>query len=111
VPKFKDEGSEGSTRTQRRRLPKAEDMGAREEEDIRVAKYYHSTGNYLGAYMRAKDAIKIDPEDPEAHYALAINAEKLSKKDEARDGYTVYLKLEPDGRDAKAAKQALADLR
>jgi hypothetical protein len=111
VPELKDEGSEGSTRASRRLLPKVEDLTAREEEDIKVAKFYHSTGNYLAAYNRAKDALKIDPKDPEAQLALAINAQKLSKKDEAIAAYTAYLKLSPDGDDVKLAQRALASLK
>ncbi|QHN03306.1 hypothetical protein FTO74_07965 [Granulicella sp. WH15] len=110
LPDLKDEGSEGSTASQRRRMPKVEDMGKREAEDLKVAKFYHSTGNYMAAYLRAKDALKIDPEDPEAQLALAINAQKLAKREDAIAGYTNYLKLAPDGDAAQTAKKALAAL-
>lgn len=111
TPSLKDIGSEGSTPNSRRRMPKVEDLGAREEEDVKVAKYYHSTGNYQAAYNRAKDALKIDPKDSDAQLALAINAEELKKTDEAIAGYTAYLKLAPDGDDAKRAKKSLATLK
>jgi len=111
APSLKDIGSQGSTPASRRRMPKVEDMNAREEEDVKVAKYYHSTGNFQAAYLRAKDALKIDPKDADAQMELAINAEELKKVDEAIAGYTAYLKLDPDGDDAKRARKSLAVLK
>jgi hypothetical protein len=108
---LKDLGSAGTTRSERRRLPKVEDIQGREDEDVRVSQYYHSTGNFLAAYLRAKDAVRIDPTDEDAQYALAINADKLAKRDEAIAGYTAYLKLAPDGKEAKQVQRALASLR
>ena len=108
---LKDLGSEGTTRSERRRLPKVEDLQGREDEDVRVAQYYHSTGNFLAAYLRAKDAVRLDPTDEDAQYALAINADKLAKRDEAIAGYTAYLKLAPEGKEARQVQRALAALR
>ena len=66
--------------------------------------------NYAGALLRAKDAIKLQPDYALAHFTLAQALQKLKKKDEAIAEYQAYLKLEPDGEKAKAAKQALTDL-
>ena len=96
------------TRTQRRHLPKVEDLDHREAEDVEVSRYYFSTGDFRAAYLRAQDAIKIIPDDPEAHFALAQSAEKLKKLDEAVSEYKAYLTLDPDGTKAKAARRALA---
>jgi Tfp pilus assembly protein PilF len=72
--------------------------------------FYMNDENYAGAYLRAKDAVKIQPEYSETHFALAEIAQKMKKKDEAIAEYQTYLKLDPDGEKAKAAKKALADL-
>jgi Tfp pilus assembly protein PilF len=66
--------------------------------------------NYQGAYLRAKDAVKIQPEYSATHFALAQVAEKMKKKDEAIAEYQTYLKLDPDGEKAKDAQKALAEL-
>jgi Tfp pilus assembly protein PilF len=75
-----------------------------------VSHYYVTTGNFLGAYMRAQDAVKTIPDDPLAHFALAEAAANLKKKDQAVAEYQIYLKLDPDGEKAKAARRALQDL-
>ncbi len=109
-PRLKDEGSAGSTPSSRRKLAKVEDLDEREAKDLEVSHFYLTTGDFLGAYNRAKDAIRIDPDDPEAHFALAAAAQKLKKNDEAVAEYTSYLKLEPDGDHVKVAKRALTEI-
>jgi hypothetical protein len=96
-----------------RKLPKVKRVQTDDErvdEDLYVAKFYLRDENYQGAYLRAKDAVTIQPEYPAAHFALAEIALKLKKKDEAIAEYQAYLKLDPDGEKAKAAQKALADL-
>jgi Tfp pilus assembly protein PilF len=66
--------------------------------------------NYQGAYLRAKDAVQVQPDYSAAHFALAEIAQKMKKKDEAIAEYQAYLKLDPDGEKSKSAKKALADL-
>jgi len=82
----------------------------RVDEDLSVAKFYMRDENYQGAYLRAKDAISIQPEYSAAHFALAEILQKMKKKDEAIAEFQTYLKLDPDGEKAKAAKKALAEL-
>ena len=98
------------TRSQRRALPKVEDLDHRELEDLDVSKYFISTGNFKGAYMRAQDAIKLMPDDPDAHYALALAAERMKRNDEAIKEYKSYLAADPEGQHAKIAEKALAAL-
>jgi Tfp pilus assembly protein PilF len=107
---LKDAGSTGSTRFERRKLAVPEDKDQRELEDLDVSHFYLTTGDFLGAYMRAQDAVKLYPDDENAHLALALAAEKMKKKDEAVAEYKAYLKLAPDGDKAKQAKRALEDL-
>jgi Tfp pilus assembly protein PilF len=82
----------------------------RVDEDLYVAKFYMHDENYQGAYLRAKDAVNIQPDYSATHFALAEIAQKMKKKDEAIAEYQTYLKLDPEGEKAKAAKKALAEL-
>ena len=109
-PAFADKGSSGSTRASRRKLVVKEDPETREAEDLQISHYYMTTGNYLAAYLRAKDALKTIPDDPLAHFAIAESAQKLKKTDEAVSEFELYLKLDPDGEKAKAAERALDEI-
>jgi hypothetical protein len=96
-----------------RKLPKVKRVQTDDErvnEDLSVAKFYMNDENYQGAYLRAKDAVSVQPEYSATHFALAEIAQKMKKKDEAIAEYQTYLKLDPDGEKAKAAKKALAEL-
>ena len=96
-----------------RKLPKPQHIQSDDErvdEDLNVARFYLRDENYQGAYLRTKDAVKIQPEYSAAHFALAEVAQKMKKNDEAVAEYQLYLKLDPDGEKAKAAKKALAEL-
>ncbi len=66
-----------------------------------------TTGNFVAAYSRAQDALKLYPDDENAHIAVAVSADKLKKNDEAVAEYKIYLKLAPDGVKAKEARRAL----
>lgn len=111
APALADKGSSGSTRAQRRRrLPKVEDLDEREAKDLEVAHYYTTTGNFVGAYVRAKDAVATIPDDPIAHFAVAEGARNLKKMDEAIAEYQLYLKLDPEGEKARSARRALTEL-
>lgn len=116
-PDLKDAGSEGSaTRSGghilHRAAPvvKVQTPDERESEDLRVANYNLDSGNVQGAYLRAKDAVKTAPDDPEAHFALAETAAKLGKKDEAIAEYNACLKLDPSDERKKDSDKALARL-
>lgn len=87
-----------------------EDLDEREARDLEVAHYYTTTGNFVAAYNRAKDAVATIADDPLAHFALAEGARNLKKMDEAIAEYKLCLKLDPDGIKAKAAARALAEL-
>jgi tetratricopeptide (TPR) repeat protein len=96
-----------------RKLPKVKRVQTDDErvdEDLKVSRFYLNDENYQGAYLRAKDAVQVQPDYSAAHFALAEIAQKMKKKDEAIAEYQAYLKLDPDGEKAKAAKKALAEL-
>lgn len=108
-PKLTDKGSEGSRRVMKVTKPQSDT--ARVDEDLNIAKFYGQSGNYMGAYLRAKDAVKIQPDYPDGHFALGEAAKRLKKKDEATAEFQAYLKLSPDGQRAKAAEKALDELK
>jgi Tfp pilus assembly protein PilF len=104
-------GTEGSS--VHRKLPKVQRVQTDDErvdEDLRVARFYMRDDNLQGAYLRAKDAVKVQPDYSAAHFALAEIAQKMKKKDEAATEFQTYLKLDPEGEKAKDAQKALADL-
>jgi hypothetical protein len=82
----------------------------REAEDLHVAEFYQNDGNFRGAYMRAKDAVTIAADDPEAHFALAEAARKLGRLDEAEQNYRKCLELDPVPKTKKVAQQALKQM-
>src|ERR1700733_538534 len=105
-------GAEGSS--VHRKLPKVQRVQTDDErvdEDLRVAKFYMRDDNLNGAYLRAQDAVKTQPDYSAAHYALAEIAQKMKKKDEAIAEFQTYLKLDPDGERAKEARKALDQLK
>jgi len=79
-------------------------------EDVRVGGFYLNNHDYKGAYTRFKEATKVDPENPDAVFGLAEAARGLKLSDEAADNYRIYLDAYPDGKKAKAARKALAEL-
>lgn len=94
----------------RRKLPKVEDTDARELKDIDISSYYYSTGQFLAAYRRGQDAVQLMPQDPEAHFVLAMAALKLLKQEEAREEFKLSLKLDVSDKHAKVAQAELAKL-
>ncbi|MBB5338480.1 tetratricopeptide repeat protein [Tunturiibacter gelidoferens] len=105
-------GTEGSS--VHRKLPKVKRVQTDDErvdEDLKVARFYMRDDNLPGAYLRAQDAVKTQPDYSAAHYALAEIAQKMKKKDEAIAEFQTYLKLDPDGEKAKEAHKALDQLK
>jgi tetratricopeptide (TPR) repeat protein len=97
----------------RKKLPKVEHLQSDEEratEDLNVAKFYEDRGSLDAAYIRAKDAVKYQPNDPDTHFALAHIAQKMNKREEAIAEFNMYLKLDPDGLQIKQARKALSEL-
>lgn len=111
-----DKGSEGTPG--RHLLHRVNPVGTklqtadeREAEDLSVAKFYTDSGDLRGAYLRSQDAVKTEPDDPDAHFALAGAALKLNKRDEAIAEYKACLKLDPTDKEAREARKALAGLK
>jgi len=117
TPDLKDAGTEGAlgrpgSHILHRAAPKVKVQTAeeREAEDLDVAKFYRDSGDLQGAYLRAQDAVKTAPDDPDAHFALAELAAKLGRKEEAIAEYNACLKLDPSDKEKKDSSKALARL-
>jgi Tfp pilus assembly protein PilF len=113
VPDSNDTSSDDQpTPPVRRRIkaPKVQTANERVDEDLSVSHFYIQSGDFQGAYLRAQDAVKTQPDYALAHFSLAEAAEKLNKNSEAVQEFQTYLKLEPDGKKAKAAEKALEKL-
>jgi Tfp pilus assembly protein PilF len=92
------------------KAPRPQTDSERVDEDLSIAHFYIQSGNLSGAYLRAQDAVKIQPDYALAHFSLGEAAMKLKKNAEAVKEFQTYLKLEPDGKQAKAAEKALDQL-
>jgi tetratricopeptide (TPR) repeat protein len=80
------------------------------QDDVRVGRYYLSTGAYKGAYERFAEASRMDPTNVDAIYGLAAAAAGLHRTDEALTNYKLYLQIAPDGEKAKSARKAIVAL-
>ena len=114
APPSPDTDNEGvPTKTRSSRSRPAEPVKTptqRFEEDLQVAGFYQGIGNFMGAYMRAKDAVSISEDSPDARLALADAARKLGKLDEAEQNYKKCLDLDPVPKTKKAAEVALKEM-
>jgi len=79
-------------------------------KDLKVGNFYLSTHAYKGAYDRFLEATRVAPEDGNAVFGLAEAARGLHKDKEAITNYTIYLAAFPDGKKARDAEKALAEL-
>ncbi|GGG90472.1 tetratricopeptide repeat protein [Silvibacterium dinghuense] len=80
------------------------------EEDVKVGGFYFTRGDYQGAYARYKEATEVDPGNADAVLGLAKSAQGLKHTQEAVDNYRIYLDAFPDGKKARDARKALAEL-
>jgi tetratricopeptide (TPR) repeat protein len=76
-------------------------------EDVAIGKMYFQSENYRGAYIRYKEALSLDPENPDAAFGVAETARKLNQTKEAIENYRLCLDLDPNGPRAKASRKAL----
>lgn len=80
------------------------------QKDVRVGRFYLSSGDYKGAYGRFSEAARLDPTNIDAIYGLAASADGLHHTQEALTNYKLYLEIAPDGHDAKSARKAIRSL-
>ena len=79
-------------------------------EDVKVGGFYLDRRDYKGAYSRYKEATLVDPANADAVFGLAAAARGLNRKDEATQNFQIYLDAFPDGKKAKEARKALAEM-
>ncbi len=80
-------------------------------KDIEVGYYYLREKNYLAAESRLKEAVELKPNSPGGLIGLGQAQQKLGKRDDARQSYETYLKLNPNGPDTEKVRNALAQLK
>lgn len=102
---LKNYGAKDSDEAIREKLDKT-----RLPDDLKVGRYYLDSGNNQGAYLRFKDAVSLDDQDPDARFYLAEAASRLNHREEAIANYQQCLKLGPGGDHDKAARRALTKL-
>jgi tetratricopeptide (TPR) repeat protein len=81
------------------------------EHDVQIGTYYFKKGNLKAARNRFREATRWNPSFAEAFLRLGETEEKLKDKQAARDAYSKYLELSPDGKEAEAVKKKLAGKR
>lgn len=76
-------------------------------KEIRVGNFYFKKGSYKAALRRYEESIKWDPNSAEGWYRLGETHAKLGDTKAAREAWTKYLEIEPDGKNASAVKRRL----
>lgn len=79
-------------------------------KDIEVGDFYLKRKNYRAAENRYREALVYKPGDAMAQLRLGQTLEKLGQLDEARQNYEGYLKILPEGPQAKEAHQGIERL-
>lgn len=78
------------------------------DKDVEVGMFYFRQKNYPAAESRFREALYWQDNHAEATYRLADVLEKQGKLPEAKFYYQEYLKILPNGEQAKDSKKALA---
>jgi tetratricopeptide (TPR) repeat protein len=79
-------------------------------KDIQIGDFYYHRKNYKGALERYKDALYYKQNDAVATFRAGECEEKLGNKEEAKKYFEQYLKILPDGPQAKEAHNSIAKL-
>jgi len=80
-------------------------------KELEVGDFYYKRGNYKAAEERYREALKYKDNDAVATFRLAQSLEKLGLTDDACAEYDSYLKILPQGSEAKQAQKALERLK
>jgi tetratricopeptide (TPR) repeat protein len=113
--------SEQQPKEQQEQQPPEEDEGLKPKEysfnpleaehDLQIGNYYFKKGNLKAAMNRYREATRWNPSFAEAFLRLGDTEDKLKDKQAAREAYTKYLELSPDGKEAESVKKKLAGKR
>ncbi len=80
-------------------------------KDIEVGDFYYKQENYRAAISRYREALEYKPHDAEATFKLADTLNKTGDTAGAIENYQAYLKILPNGPNAKKAHEALDKLK
>lgn len=75
------------------------------------AQFFEGLGKTDDAIREYQAALRVDPEDPALHQALALLLEKEGRFVEAITAYERFLELEPDSATAVAVRTRIGELR
>jgi tetratricopeptide (TPR) repeat protein len=78
--------------------------------NVTAGNFYFKKGNYRASARRFEEATKWDPGNAEAFLKLGESDEKLKDRHGARDAYTKYVELAPDGKNTEEVKKRLGKL-
>lgn len=81
------------------------------QKEVRTGEFYFKKGSFRAAAQRLREATKWNPNYAEAWLRLAQTAEKQRDEKTAAEGYTKYLQLQPDSKEAPEVKKKLEKLK
>jgi len=77
------------------------------EKELRIGNYYFKKGSYKAAARRYGEAVKWDPNSAEGWYKLGESEAKLGNNKLAREAWTKYIELQPDGKFVASVRKQL----
>jgi tetratricopeptide (TPR) repeat protein len=90
-------------------------------KELKIGNFYWKKGSFRAAAGRYEEATKWDPDFADAYWKLAeahekvaeeelVETKKVVARDAARSAYEKYIELKPDSKQAKKARERLAQL-
>ena len=80
-------------------------------KELKVGNYYAKKGSHRAAAGRYEEATRWDTNFAEAYMRLGMALEELDRDDKAIEAYTRFLRIEPDGKQARSVRRSLERLR
>ena len=75
------------------------------EAHYNLGNIFHDLGRYPEAQARYREALRLNPTYPDAHFYLAVTLEKSGQSSEARPHWRAYQQLAPNGEWVDLAKE------
>lgn len=80
-------------------------------KDVEVGDFYFNRKNYKAAEDRYREALLYKQDDAMATFRLAESIDKQDRPAEAQQAYEAYLKILPNGPEAKKAEKTIQRLK
>ncbi len=80
------------------------------KRDLKIGNFYTKKKNHRAAAARYLEATRWNPQYGEAYWRLGRARDKMEQAAEALEAYRTYLQVEPEGKQAAAAKKRVAAL-